>query len=150
MLAAAMKSFEANLPKIPMVRRIYLVGRWKWVNGVHGLHKLGQLWAHGATSMRRNHVDCWAQKNEYKKLGHKRPGLRTGYFFVIFHFLLGMPELKDKPEWLRTLLLLPALLYSFPNLGKKLKAGSDGWGKMWTMGREEVCMAGQDEVWTME
>jgi len=51
-------------------------------------------------NMRRNHIDCWSRKNEYKKLDHKRPDLRTGVFFCFF---LVMPELKDEPGWLETL-----------------------------------------------
>jgi len=74
--------------------------------------------------MRRNHIDCWSRENEYKKLGHKRPDLRSGDF-VVFLCFLRMPELKDKPDQLGTLLLWLALLYSSPNLGKGPKAGSD-------------------------
>jgi len=75
--------------------------------------------------MRRNHIDCWSRKNGYKKLVHKRPDLRTGVFCVFFSFLV-MPELKDEPGQLGTLLLYLALLYSSPILGKGLKAGLDG------------------------
>jgi len=79
-----MKPFEVDQPKSHVVSKVYSVGRWRGVNGVHGLHKLGQLWAHGAASMRRNHIDSQVRNNEYMKLGCKGPGLRTGYFFVIF------------------------------------------------------------------
>ena len=77
-------------------------------------------------SMRRNHIVCQSRKNEYKKLGCKRPDLRTGVFLVFFCFFLVMPELKDEPGQLGTLLLYLALLYSSPILGKGLKAGLDG------------------------
>ena len=73
------------------------------MNGVHGLHKLGQLCIHGAANMRRNHIDCWERKNEYKKSGHKRADLRMGVFFVFFCFFLVMTELKVKPGHLETL-----------------------------------------------
>jgi len=106
MLVVLMKPFEADPPKVPMLSKIYLVGRQREVNGVHGLCELGWLWAHGATSMRENHIDCQARKNENKKLGCKRPDLRMGesLLLLLFYFL-GMPELKSKPDWLGTLLL---------------------------------------------
>jgi len=77
-----MMPFEDNPPKAPMVSRLYL--GWSRASDVHSSHILGQLSAHGEMSIRRNHIDCQARKNEYKKLGGKRPGLRMGDYFVIF------------------------------------------------------------------
>ena len=54
-----------------------------------GLCKLRWLWAHGAMSMRRSHIDYQARKNEYKKSGHKRPDLRMGDFFCDFSLFCG-------------------------------------------------------------
>jgi len=50
-----------------------------------------------------------------------------------------MPELKDEPDQLGTLLIWLTLLYSSQILGKGLKAGLDGQDEMMT-----VC----GEVWT--
>src|SRR5882724_8902732 len=38
------------------------------------------------TCTRRNHIDCQVMKSDYKKLGHKKPGLWMEDFFVIFFF----------------------------------------------------------------
>jgi len=67
-----------------------------------------------------------------------------------------MPELKDKPKQLRTLLLFPTLLAS-PFLVKESKAGLDmvygqeetrmmGWGEMRMMCQDKMRMKGQDEM----
>jgi len=50
---------------------------------------------------RRNHIGCQSRKDKYKKSGCKRPDLRIESFFVFWE----MPELKDKPDQLESLLL---------------------------------------------
>jgi len=62
MLMVLMMLFGADLPKVPKLSEIYSIGRWKEANSVHGLCKLGWLWADAAMSM-RNHIDCWSRKN---------------------------------------------------------------------------------------
>src|SRR5882672_6481933 len=69
---------------------------------------------------RRNHIDCWSMKKEYKK-----PGLMLDDFFVISWVFLRMPELKDKPGQPETLLSYPTLLYSCPISVIDLRAGLD-------------------------
>jgi len=49
-----------------------------------GSCRLWLLWVHGVACMRMNHINCWVTKNEYRKLGHQKPGLWTEDSLVFF------------------------------------------------------------------
>src|SRR5882672_2956663 len=117
--------------------------------------------------MRRNHIDCRSTKKEYKK-----PGLMSDDFFVISWVFLRMPELKDEPGQLETLLSYSTLLYSSPISVIDLRAGLDetdgldgmtrrrddtgmtggdntmmtGWDSTRMMSRDDTIMTGQDNM----
>ena len=72
--------------------------------------------------MRRNHIDCWSRKNEYRKLGHKRPDLRMGFFLHLFLFFWD--AWTERWAWSArnsSYMADPPLLFS--NLGE----GIEGW-----------------------
>src|SRR5882672_10289613 len=92
---------------------------------------------------RRNHIDFWSMKKEYKK-----PGLMLDDFFVILWVFLRMPELKDEPGWPETFLFYPTLLYSSPISVIDLRAGldeTDGLDGM-TMRWNDTGMTGRDNT----
>ena len=80
--------------------------------------------------------------NEYKKLGHKKPGLWTGDFFVFF--FVGESGLEDKPDWLRKLLFLSTLLFSSPP-SESLMSRMAGWDGTMT-GQDNMRLLGQDDM----
>src|SRR5882672_10831010 len=116
---------------------------------------------------RRNHIDFWSMKKEYKK-----PGLMMDDFFVILWVFLRMPELKDEPGQPETFLFYPTLLYSSPISAIDLRADLDemdgvdgmmmrrndmgmmggddmmvmGWDSMRMMSRDDTMMMGQDDT----
>src|SRR5882672_9900208 len=111
---------------------------------------------------RRNHIDFWSMKKEYKK-----PGLMMDDFFVILWVFLRMPELKDEPGQPETFLSYPTLLYSSPISVIDLRAGLDetdgldgmlmrqddtgmtGGDNMMAMGRDSTRMMSRDDVMMM-
>src|SRR5467141_2880910 len=90
-------------------------------------------------------------KKEYKK-----PGLMSDDFFVISWVFLRMPELKDEPGPLETLLSYPTLLYSSSISVIDLRAGLDEmdgldwmmtrWDDMGMMGGDNTMATGQDST----
>src|SRR5712664_3674112 len=101
--------------------------------------------------MRRNHIDCWSMKKEYKK-----PGLIMDDFFVILWVFLRMPELKDEPGQPETFLFYPTLLYSSPisvidlRVGLDETDGLDGmttrWNDMGMTGGDNTMVMGRDSM----
>jgi len=103
-----------------------------------GSCKLWVLWVHGMACMRRNHINCQVMKNDYKKLGHKKPGLWMEDFFYNF-FFCGMTW-TGRWAWSPKKVLCtlyPSPLFSIEGLTwNNLRL--PGWNKMGLPGWDEI------------
>ena len=105
-----------------------------------GSCRLWLLWVHGMACMRRNHINFQVMKNDYKKLGCKKPGLWMEDSFVILFFFCGRTWTGRQSSWAQkvSFVLLPLLL-SYP-----LKVLA--WNNLRLLGQTEMRLLGWDEM----